>query len=336
MPNLTPNIGLKKPLDNEAGDIAVINENMDKIDQAVEDLKRSSVKIEFDAHLADYTRVPYWGGLTGGTGDDFKIDHGAPDKLLVGSCIVVKADRDAIGYMRFFWGKHYGLVSSSDHMAFKFKKDGIYTLRWDSGTWVVQGDNGGINFDGRQETITVNVGPSRDFKTIRSAIDSLAKVNAGDRQIILDAGTYNELIIISGFHGGTLTIKSASGVSAILSGNLFNIGNNTCKVSINSIEFRIINNISLTSGQFTLYGCMFTGAGVFLSECTAHLENCTVNNSTNIAISANGGSVVSVFNLKGSGNKIGYRSDHSIILRASNALTATTLDEKAQGGQIFF
>jgi hypothetical protein len=32
MPDLTPNIGLKKPLDNETADIAIINENMDTLD----------------------------------------------------------------------------------------------------------------------------------------------------------------------------------------------------------------------------------------------------------------------------------------------------------------
>lgn len=35
MPDLTQNIGLKKPLDNETADISVINENMDIIDAEI-------------------------------------------------------------------------------------------------------------------------------------------------------------------------------------------------------------------------------------------------------------------------------------------------------------
>jgi hypothetical protein len=38
MAETTPNIGLRKPLDNDSADIAVINENMDKIDQALGDM----------------------------------------------------------------------------------------------------------------------------------------------------------------------------------------------------------------------------------------------------------------------------------------------------------
>lgn len=41
MPDLTPNIGLKKPTDNEYADIAVINENMDTLDAKV--AKRSDL-----------------------------------------------------------------------------------------------------------------------------------------------------------------------------------------------------------------------------------------------------------------------------------------------------
>jgi hypothetical protein len=37
LPNLTANLGLKKPLDTETADIAIINENMDKIDAAMYD-----------------------------------------------------------------------------------------------------------------------------------------------------------------------------------------------------------------------------------------------------------------------------------------------------------
>lgn len=39
MPNLTKNLKLKKPLLTEAGDVEVINENMDLIDAAFEGLK---------------------------------------------------------------------------------------------------------------------------------------------------------------------------------------------------------------------------------------------------------------------------------------------------------
>ncbi len=38
MPEMTPHIGLRKPLESETADISVINENMDKIDSALGDL----------------------------------------------------------------------------------------------------------------------------------------------------------------------------------------------------------------------------------------------------------------------------------------------------------
>lgn len=42
MPNITPLLGLKKPLPNEVADISVLNENFDKIDDLV---KASSIKL---------------------------------------------------------------------------------------------------------------------------------------------------------------------------------------------------------------------------------------------------------------------------------------------------
>ncbi|MFE4201134.1 hypothetical protein [Aneurinibacillus aneurinilyticus] len=45
MPDLTPNMGLEKPLDNETADIQVINNNMDKIDTAFADSAGKSQEI---------------------------------------------------------------------------------------------------------------------------------------------------------------------------------------------------------------------------------------------------------------------------------------------------
>lgn len=45
MPDLTPNMGLEKPLDNETADIQVINSNMDKIDVAFADSTGKSQEI---------------------------------------------------------------------------------------------------------------------------------------------------------------------------------------------------------------------------------------------------------------------------------------------------
>ncbi|MCP1355098.1 hypothetical protein [Aneurinibacillus migulanus] len=45
MPDLTPNMGLEKPLDNETADIQVINSNMDKIDTAFADSAGKSQEI---------------------------------------------------------------------------------------------------------------------------------------------------------------------------------------------------------------------------------------------------------------------------------------------------
>lgn len=51
MPNLTPNLGLIKPLDTETADIAVINQNMDKIDEEI--ARTSTVETDLTAHLAE-------------------------------------------------------------------------------------------------------------------------------------------------------------------------------------------------------------------------------------------------------------------------------------------
>lgn len=51
MPDLTPNLQLKKPLDNETADIAIINENMDKIDAGFK-----AVADELDAHQTDLAK----------------------------------------------------------------------------------------------------------------------------------------------------------------------------------------------------------------------------------------------------------------------------------------
>jgi hypothetical protein len=43
LPNLTENLGLKKPLDTETADIAIINENMDKIDAGIKTIKDPNI-----------------------------------------------------------------------------------------------------------------------------------------------------------------------------------------------------------------------------------------------------------------------------------------------------
>jgi hypothetical protein len=58
MPNLTPRLGLKKPLPTEVADISVLNENLDKIDELA---KASSIKLADVDNL--FTATDVEGGM---------------------------------------------------------------------------------------------------------------------------------------------------------------------------------------------------------------------------------------------------------------------------------
>jgi hypothetical protein len=212
MPILTPNLGLKKPLDNEAGDIAVINENMDKLDAMAKDLKQSvdSITIEkigaakqsdFAAHLADYVMHPANGGTTGGTATEYTCNSSPNPTALVDKIgVVITAHLDSGTNPTLKWGS-----TSAYPIKGKLKEDGIYTLRFNATTsvFIVQGEGGAEGNVTRDKVLT---GTTYTDPTTGD-LTSGTMVNRGkvDHTITNQNGQFS---IPQGYHDGSGVVKA--------------------------------------------------------------------------------------------------------------------------------
>jgi hypothetical protein len=169
MSDLTTNLQLKKPLDNETADIAVINENMDKIDTAVaakETPAGAQTKVnalagagntktvkevadEVTAHKADYVRQPGY-GTTAGSANTYTLTlNPALTSYAAGVGVTAKIHAANTGASTINingLGAKSILDSKGNAMtAGKLRLNGVYTLRYDGINFISQGEGGSGN-----------------------------------------------------------------------------------------------------------------------------------------------------------------------------------------------
>lgn len=285
MANQTPNLNLTKPTENEYYDINIQNENLDKIDVAVQNagkVKSVNSKIgDVILNAADVGALPITGGNL------------ANNLTIQGKQVV-----------------HAGNIA----------------------TYAPPVEN----YDGRLG-IGVLVGPGRQFSTIQAAVNSLKKVSAGNRSILVDPEVYLESVHIYGFHGGQINILCSD---------------NNRKFSLNDIKVEDcttkigLYRIQVLESYFSVYGCLKVNIedciksntkanmGLYADKSNVALTNCAFSNCISGAVTAIN-SYVTVERLSGTNNSIAFNSAYaSVIVKYANSISATTIDSRS-GGQIF-
>lgn len=310
MPNLTPNLGLKKPLDNEAGDIAVINENMDKIDKATADLKQSVGNVtpdgigaakqsEFVAHLADYVKHPYWGGLTtnstNGNTTLYFIEHRLSPKV-EGCGVVFKANVDSGDKAYLTFGSYAGFIKTAGGKYPKIKIDGIYTCRWSIDSFILQGEGGAEGNVTRDKVLS---GTTYTDPTTGDLTSGTMRNN----------GVINQTITTQ---GGQINLSGYVSPGSKVSAQFANLSPENVKVGINignvvgTLEPKLYNSGRLSvSGTFTTS----VNAGFPILACKIVM----LGNGNIYMLSVNGTSHSSSesYTLSGTGNMINVRSNYA-------------------------
>lgn len=197
-------------------------------------------------------------------------------------------------------------------------------------------------YDGDKNTITIYCGPGQAFTTIQAAVNSVKKVNAGIREIILTAGaTFTENVTVSGFHGGAIHIKGDN-ANVNLSGSI--------DVELSSCEM-YIHYITITSsgGLFNIQsGCSFLylyqlnktvagSNGITIGRANAViLNNSVFSNQTGFGLNVIACANVALTSVTGTGNGTGIACSAATVYKdAGSTITGTTPTSKSNGGQIW-
>lgn len=195
------------------------------------------------------------------------------------------------------------------------------------------------NYNDDAAQVNIFVGAGQAFTTIQSAVDSLKKVNAGKRDIILTSGTtFTENVTIAGFHGGKITVRSAA-TSCSLNGNI-TISDNSADINMELITITNDGFINVINAGFvSLYQINKTVAGtngIGLSNGNFTMSTCTFSNQSGNAVEVYGGAILVMNTVTGTGNGTALVSRAAIIMMdAASTITGTTPQSKSNGGQIF-
>lgn len=197
-------------------------------------------------------------------------------------------------------------------------------------------------YDGNKNTITIYCGPGQAFTTIQAAVNSLKKVNAGIREIILTAGaTFTENVTVSGFHGGSIHIKGDN-ANVNLSGSI-EVNLSSCEMYIHYITITSsagMFNIQSPCSSLYLYQLNKTVAGSngiwIVKANAASLNFSTFSNQTSSGIKAFDAANVVLVNVLGTGNGTGIACSAATVYKdAGSTITGTTPTSKSNGGQIW-
>lgn len=201
----------------------------------------------------------------------------------------------------------------------------------------------GQNYDGNIASKTITIGVGKQFSTIQAAIDSLPKYRVGEVKLNIDAGTYPEEVTFRDFAGGRIFLVGTDVDNTFVKG---------VRVS-NCMNNIWLQGLTLTDANSRFYiERSYSVDIVFCRKITPHAgtyatavevektPRCEINNgefsNQFTAISSSNGSILTVVGTSGTNNQIGYSATSAMIfLRTGNTLSATTMQSKYQGGQIF-
>lgn len=194
MPELTPKLGLKKPLGNETVSRAAYNENLDLIDQ------NAASQEEFDSHLINPMHIPY--AVATGSANSYAVTiTPAPPSYVEGMAIAVKIPVDNTGpssiNVNGMGAVPIKKPNGNDVSAGNLKAGSIYTLRYNGTNFILQGEGGGGNAQPEDvlsgKTFTNDYGEQVGTMPNRGAM-------------IITPGTSN-ITIPAGYHNGSGYVK---------------------------------------------------------------------------------------------------------------------------------
>lgn len=176
------------------------------------------------------------------------------------------------------------------------------------------GDIGAIKDNGRivDESITINVGPTRTHKTVQSALNAMQKITTLNRYILIDEGTYNESGFGTMFHGAKLSIRGLGTVNL----TSLMVDESSADITIESIN--ITNIIRLDDcGIVKIANCRFTNpstsdtGAVYVGSTRLYMLGNTISNKK-IGVDIRSGTIAYIFSTSGTGNTTSVKCTDSI------------------------
>jgi hypothetical protein len=203
---------------------------------------------------------------------------------------------------------------------------------------------GGDEGDTVDKIITVGIG--KNFSTVQGAVDSIKKLVNASITINVDAGTYAEDIIFTGFYGkGIITINGGNSLATAVNYIVKSMTISNCMVRVKIKGFTANTTTGIAfAGVISMYpdfawcrtvvsatsqfGFFTQNAFVNISECEASNKNyglyasiCSIVLSSNWAV--------------GSGNVVGLRAlDAATIGKSGTQPQGTTAEQQGTGGVI--
>jgi lysophospholipase L1-like esterase len=203
--------------------------------------------------------------------------------------------------------------------------------------------NNEMAYEKTSRTITVGVG--KNFTTIQSAINSVKKnISSGVIiDIVVDAGTYNETVVIQGFYGGgTLRINNGRTTINTIVNNVI-LSNCSIVVYINGINaisstahgFSISNALNTICAYISATVTTATYCGLLTFSCPSiQVSNSNFSNH-NAGIQADGNSKIYSNTNSGTGNTYGLvATSNSSIGKNGTQPSGTTAEGSNTGGVI--
>jgi hypothetical protein len=193
---------------------------------------------------------------------------------------------------------------------------------------------------------TITVGVGKDFTTIQAAINSIKKRVDAVITVNVDAGTYNEDIIIAGFYGkGYLTINGGNSLATAVNYIVKSVTIANCMARVNAKGFTANTTTGIAfAGVLSMYPdfawcrtvvSATSQIGFFTQNAFASISECEASNK-NYGLYASTCSVVISSNwIAGSGNVVGLRAlDGATIGKSGTQPQGTTAEQMGTGGII--
>ncbi|KOR82530.1 tail fiber protein [Paenibacillus solani] len=362
MSSNTPNLGLlkKDPMvdGNETFNIeTMLNENWDKVDEAVGKVREDLKNIDVDIPAASLTQKGIV-QLSNALNSNSVTEAATPksvndatkytDTKIASTRSEIETTRSEIASTRSELASTRSEIQQ-ELSNLKINKANLNspvfsgTPKVGSANIVTSSNIGSYvkppdNFDGTSGERTLTVGPGKMFPTIQAAIDSLPAFRAYDVTIKPDSGTYPGFKIVNK-HGGSIyiygyetnvSISSTINISSCTS----NVGINKVSISSNAIYGIEIQNcfnigISYVTRIGGSYGIMMDNTPIVI------LSSCNFSNISNYAIWLRGGGTLRADSCTGSGNYAVYSVSSAILFDSSPNLTGTNRIFRSSGGQVY-
>lgn len=283
MADITQNIGLKKPLENEFADIGIINENMDKIDQtlgaitavpttakdvagAIHELKEviDITGVALAAHKADYARLKAaHNGILAQSiiNGNFAINQRVKTGTVVltagqyghdrwkagsGGCTYTFATTNNVTTVTITAGSLVQIIEGLNLFS------GTYTLSW-SGTAQGKIGAGAYGNSGIKGTVVGGVNLAIEFNV---GTLSQVQLRAGEAILPFQPRSFaDELLLCQRYYEKSYSYSTALATATLIGRDLTSIGDNTgSSYIIKTISFKVTKRIPPTVSYWDVAG----------------------------------------------------------------------------------